>query len=497
MTFNSLQFAGFFAVVVLIYYLLRLRGQNGLMVAAGLLFYGAFDWRFPLILAASTLVDYVVARGIERTDRSRMGRRKALLGVSLLVQLGLLATFKYLNFFASNATRLLNHLGLHADYATIHLILPIGISFYTFQTLGYVITVYRGEMKAERNLLTFATFVSWFPVLLAGPIGRAPVILPQLRKRREVPSRPVVESAVMLIFTGLVKKVVVADALATYINTVYASPQTYGWTSLVIASIAFSLQIYCDFSGYSDMARGLSRLLGVEVARNFEQPFLSRDIREFWTRWHTSMASWFVDFVGGPLGGARQGKVRTMVNVLIIFALIGLWHGPGWTYVLWGVFNGVLIVLWRIFGRPASERRYHPMIVRWRDLPGIVLTFVLFTIGAVLFRATSIHDAGVVFKHVLKFQGGAWAGSTAALLPFLLVLVVLLDLLDRRARIRTIEALRVRARLGAEASPAEAAYESVLGGIPLLPAGVVVGLLTVGLVVFAGGAPIPFIYFHF
>jgi D-alanyl-lipoteichoic acid acyltransferase DltB (MBOAT superfamily) len=363
--------------------------------------------------------------------------------------------------------------------------------------LGYVITVYRSDMKAERNLLTFATFVSWFPVLLAGPIGRANVILPQLRRRRELPSRPVVESALMLIFTGLVKKVIVADALSSYVGTVYNQPFVYGWTSLVIASIAFSLEVYCDFSGYSDMARGLSRLLGVEVSRNFEQPFLSRDIREFWTRWHTSMASWFVDYVGGPLGGARQGKVRTMINVLIIFALIGLWHGPGWTYIVWGLFNGALIVLWRVFGRPASQRRYHPMKVRWRDTPSIIVTFVLFTIGAVFFRAPSIHNALIIFKHVAKFEGGQWAGSTAALVPILLVLVVLLDLLDRRIRVRTIEALRVRARLGAEATPAEAAYESVLRGIPTVPAGVLLGVLTVGLVLFSGGAPIPFIYFHF
>jgi D-alanyl-lipoteichoic acid acyltransferase DltB (MBOAT superfamily) len=495
MTFNSLQFAGFFAAVLLLYSLLRQRGQNTLIVVAGLLFYGAFDWRFPLILAVSTLVDFVVAQGIEGTDRPTA--RKALLGVSLVVQLGLLATLKYLNFFASNATHLLDHLGLRADYTTIHLILPIGISFYTFQTLGYVITVYRGDMKPERNLLTFATFVSWFPVLLAGPIGRADVILPQLRKRRELPSRPMVESALMLIFTGLVKKVVVADALASYVSTVYNQPFVYGWTSLVFASIAFSLEVYCDFSGYSDMARGLSRLLGVEVSRNFEQPFLSRDIREFWTRWHTSMASWFVDYVGGPLGGARQGKTRTMINVLIIFALIGLWHGPGWTYIVWGLFNGGLIVLWRVFGRPAAQRRYHPMKLRWRDTPGIVATFVLFTIGAAFFRAPSIHNALIIFKHVAKFEGGQWAGSTAALVPILLALVVVLDLLDRRIRVRTIEALRVRARLGAEATPAEASYESVLRGIPAVPAGVLLGVLAVGVVVFSGGAPIPFIYFHF
>jgi hypothetical protein len=207
------------------------------------------------------------------------------------------------------------------------------------------------------------------------------------------------------------------------------------------------------------------------------------------------MASWFVDFVGGPLGGARQGRYRAALNVMIIMALIGLWHGPAWHYVLWGVFNGVLIVLWRLFGPP--ERRHHPMRLRWRELPGIILTFGFFCVGAVLFRATSIHDALTVFHHVLVLRGGAWAGSTAGLVPILLVLVAVLDLIDRRARIRTIEGLRVRARLGAEASPRESAYESLIIGMPALPAGLLLGALITAVIVFSGGAPIPFIYFHF
>lgn len=493
MTFNSVQFAIFFAVILVIYYRLGLRGQNALIVVGGIIFYGAFDWRFPLILAASTLVDYTVARGLDRTAVPRL--RKLLLATSLIAQLGLLGFFKYFDFFSSNVASLLHHFGLKGDFVTLNIILPIGISFYTFQTLGYVITVYRGDFKAEKNLLTFATFVSWFPVLLAGPIGRAPVLLPQMRRRREVPPRAVVESALMLIVFGLVKKVVIADAVANYVSSVYSNPDFYGWQSLVLATVAFALEVYCDFSGYSDIARGISRLLGVEVARNFEQPFLSRDIREFWTRWHTSMSSWFVDFVGGPLGGARVGRWRGALNVLIIMAVIGLWHGPAWHFVLWGVFNGVLLVIWRLF-IPLSKRR-HPMRLRWRDTPGIVFTFILFCIGAVFFRETSTHDTLVIFKHVLELKPGLWGGSTAALVPILVVLTLILDLIERRARIRTIETLRVRARLGAEASPQEAAHETLIVGMPVFPAGLFLGALTVAFVVFSGGAPIPFIYFHF
>jgi D-alanyl-lipoteichoic acid acyltransferase DltB (MBOAT superfamily) len=492
-TFNSLQFAGYFVVLLLVYYRLPGRGQNLLMVVAAAVFYGAFDWRFDLILAASCVIDYLVARGLQRTQVPV--RRKALLATSLVAQLGMLAFFKYFDFFSTAASSLLHHFGLHGDFVTVHVLLPIGISFYTFQTLGYVITVYRREIPAETDFLTFATFVSWFPVLLAGPIGRAPALLPQMKRQRSRPTRGAVESGLLLIVSGLIKKVVVADALAPYVNTVYNNPIAYGWTSLVLASVAFSLEVYCDFSGYSDIARGVSRLLGVEVARNFEQPFLSRDIREFWTRWHTSMASWFVDFVGRPLGGARQGRWRTALNVMIIFSLIGLWHGPAWHFVLWGVFNGVLIVLWRTFA--SSTRRYHPMKLRWRDTPGIVFTFGLFTVGAVLFRSTSIHEAGQIVKHVLKLQSGAWAGSTAGLIPIALAIVFGLDLLERRARIRTIETLRVRARLGAEATRPEAQFESIAGGLPAVPIGVVLGILAVGFVVFSGGQPVPFIYFHF
>jgi alginate O-acetyltransferase complex protein AlgI len=489
MTFNSLQFAAFFIVVLLIYSRLRMNGQNLLIVLAGIIFYGAFDWRFPVILAVSTIVDYSVGRGLGRATKSV--HRKLLLAISLVAQLGLLGFFKYYDFFSRTSYDL-----FHLDFVTLHIILPIGISFYTFQTLGYVITVYRGHMEAEKNFLIFATFVSWFPVLLAGPIGRAPVMLPQFKKRRELPSRAATESALMLIFFGLVKKVVVADALASYVNTVYSGNLAqYGWPSLVLATVAFALEVYGDFSGYSDIARGLSRLLGVEVSRNFEQPFLSRDIREFWTRWHTSMSSWFVDFVGGPLGGANVGKWRALINVMIIMGVIGLWHGPAWHYVIWGLFNGFLIVLWRVFA-PGTPRR-HPMKLRFREVPGILLTFALFVMGAVFFRATNIHDALIVFKHVLELRPGLWAGSSALLVPILLALALLLDLLDRRARIRTIETVRVRARLGAEATVQEAQYESLIVDIPTAVAGPMLGVLVVSFLVFAGGTPIPFIYFKF
>jgi len=493
MTFNSLQFLAFFIAVLVVYYRLGRDGQNRLMVLAAAVFYGAFDWRFLFLLAASTLVDYGVGRGLDATDDIR--RRRALLATSLTFQLGILGFFKYFNFFTSSAASALHRFGLRGDFVTIHVLLPVGISFYTFQTLAYVFAVYRRQWKAERNLVVFATFVSWFPTLLAGPIERAPALLPQIKRRRDPPSGRAVESGLLLILMGLVKKVVIADALATYVDSVYAQPHTYGWATLVLASVGFAVEVYGDFAGYSDIARGVSRLLGVELMRNFEQPFLSRDIRELWQRWHTSLASWFVDFVGQPLGGARQGRWRTALNVMIIFALIGLWHGPAWHFVVWGLFNGALIVIWRAFF-PVSKRR-HPMKLRLGEIPAIALTFVLFAAGAVFFRAASIHDAGVVFERILLLRPGVWGGSSAALVPIMLTFAVVLDLVERRARIRTIETLRIRARLGAEASPAEAAHETLFVGMGVLPAGALLGLLSVALIVFSGGKPVPFIYFHF
>jgi alginate O-acetyltransferase complex protein AlgI len=493
MTFNSLQYFGFFAVVLIIYYRLGLDGQNRLMVIAGSIFYGLFDWRFLGLLYASILIDYTVGRCLAGTADPRS--RKALLGVSLVGQLGMLGFFKYWNFFTADGTRFFHRLGLDVSPPVLHIVLPVGISFYTFQTLAYIFAVYRRQVPAEQNLITFATFVSWFPQLVAGPIERATSLMPQIKRRREPPDRSTTESGVFLILRGLVKKVVIADSVATYVSTVYSHPAGYGWVALALATVGFAVQVYGDFSGYTDIARGSSRLLGVELRRNFEQPFLSRDIREFWQRWHTSLTSWFVEFVGQPLGGAGKGKARAMVNVLIIFTLIGLWHGAAWHFVLWGLLNGVLVVIWRLFF-PVPPGR-HPMRVRLSEAPSIAFTFALFCGGVIFFRAGSIHDADVVLGHILSLRSGAAGPPSAALVPIMLGLVLVIDLAERHGRIATIESLRVRATFGGVPTSGEAIGESPVAGLRTLPAGLVLGLAVTALAVFSGGAPTPFIYFHF
>ncbi len=492
MTFNTLQFVALFAVVLLLYYRFGLKGQNRLMLVAGSVFYAAFDWRFLGLLYLSAIVDYFVGRALDTKDEP--STRKALLATSLVVQIGILAVFKYFDFFAESFTSALGWLGLSANPVLLEVVLPVGISFYTFQTLAYVFYVYRRQMHAERNLVTFATFVAWFPQLVAGPIERPTSLLPQIQRRREAPDRALTESAIALILTGLFKKVVIADGIATFVNSAYSAPETHSSRTLVLATVGFAVQVYGDFSGYSDMARGISRLLGVELRRNFEEPFLSRDMREFWQRWHTSLGWWFTEFVGRPLGGARQGRLRAILNVLIIFALIGLWHGAAWTFVFWGVFNGVLVAYWRL--RPVPENR-HPMLVRWRDFPAIVRTFALYCVGVVFFRAASFDDALTIGKRIATLRPGVPSPEGALLIPIAALAVLVIDLWSRKRRIQAIEATRTRAQLGATATAQEAVHESLTYGMNPVSAGAVLGVMVVAVIVFSGGTPTPFIYFQF
>ncbi len=492
MTFNSLQFFAFFGLVLIIYYRLGRPGQNGLIVLAGSIFYGAFDWRFLGLLWLSTAVDYTVGRSLD--SRRSPGLRKLLLGVSLVAQLGILGLFKYFDFFSEGATRLLGWFGLSADLPTLQVLLPVGISFYTFQTLAYVFYVYRGRLPAERNLVTFAAFVAWFPQMVAGPIERPNSLLPQIQRRRDPPDSGVVESAVGLILQGLVKKVVIADTTAPVVNSVYSEPESYGWSALAIATIGFAIQVYGDFSGYTDIARGTSRLLGVELRRNFEQPFLSRNIQEFWQRWHTSLGWWFLEFVGRPLGAVRRSPRWNAFTMLAIFTLIGLWHGAAWTFVLWGLLNGVLVVAWR--RRPIPEHQ-DPDRVRLVEVPRIMFTFALFCIGAILFRAGSLEVARAVIERIVLLRSGTGLGADAALVGLMVVLLFAIDITERRRRVKAVELRGVRTALGGVPSPEEAVAESLIAPRGPLLAGAVVGAFLVAIATFSGGTPTPFIYFQF
>jgi alginate O-acetyltransferase complex protein AlgI len=339
--FHSLDFIGFFIAVTAIYWLLPLKGQNLLLLVASYWFYGYVHPWFLILIAISTLLDYVSARLIEAMP----ARRRALLWLSIAANLGMLGFFKYFNFFAANVHAALASLGLDVSLPVLRVVLPVGISFYTFQSLSYTIDVYRGELRARRSLLDFAVFVSLFPQLVAGPIVRAAYLLPQVEAARRF-SLTAARTGLLQIVWGFFKKLVIADNVGIVANKVFAlSDPTFPilWAGV----FAFAIQIYADFSAYTDIARGTSRWLGFELPENFDHPYFARSPSDFWRRWHISLSTWFRDYVYVPLGGSRRGEWAWIRNILVTFVLSGLWHGASWNYVLWGVYHGLLLVVTR------------------------------------------------------------------------------------------------------------------------------------------------------
>ena len=386
MQFNSFVFLLFFLVVYALHELARrsVRAQNLLLLGASWVFYAAWDWRFLGLLILSTLVDWFIA--LRMPGASPRGR-KALLGVSLTGNLGMLALFKYADFFIESMVELLAALGVATDARRLGIVLPVGISFYTFQTLSYTVDVYRGQLPPRRSLLDFALYVAFFPQLVAGPIERATRLLPQL----ELPRRASADQRVQgswLILWGLFKKVVIADTCASWVDAVYDAPAPVG-SEVLLATYAFAYQIYCDFSGYSDIARGLGKLLGIELMRNFERPYLARSPSDLWHRWHVSLSTWLRDYLYIPLGGSWRGTLLTYRNLMLTMLLGGLWHGAAWNFVLWGGFHGALLALERRWRGSAAPPR-----PGWVHALAVVGTFHLTCFGWLLFRATSLAHIG-------------------------------------------------------------------------------------------------------
>ncbi len=349
MNFNSVQFLVFFPAVVFLYSLVfrRDKARMGLLLAASYVFYMSWNWRYAGLILFSTSVDYLVGRVLGKEEKE--GRRRALLVVSLVMNLGLLAFFKYNNFFVDSTGDLLRVLGLQVDFSSLRhsFLLPVGISFYTFQSLSYTIDLFRRKIPVEKNFVRFALYVAFFPQLVAGPIVRAADFLPQLRDKPKV-SQERVHTGLALMFRGLFKKVVLADLLAGLgVDAVFANPGGFSSLTLLLAIYGYSFQIYNDFSGYSDIAIGAARVLGFSIPDNFNRPYLSRNVREFWTRWHISLSSWLRDYLYIPLGGSRRAPSRVRFNLMATMVLGGLWHGAAVNFVLWGFWHGILLVLAR------------------------------------------------------------------------------------------------------------------------------------------------------
>jgi D-alanyl-lipoteichoic acid acyltransferase DltB (MBOAT superfamily) len=413
MLFTTLTFAIFLTIVFAAYWSLpRQSWRNTLIVVVSYVFYGWWDWRFCGLMLATSLLDYAIGLAMGATGRPRI--RRALLVFSLLSNLGCLAFFKYFNFFAENFSLLANRFGWEPGWTTLNIVLPVGISFYTFQSLSYTIDVYRRDLRPTFHVVNFLAFVSFFPQLVAGPIERATHLLPQFFQQRRF-DRQTAREGLRQMLWGAFKKMVIADNLALIVDPAFNDPSAHGGPLLAIAIVCFAFQIYCDFSGYSDIAIGCAKLFDFRLMRNFAHPYVSQSVAEFWRRWHISLATWFRDYLYIPLGGSRVNKPREVFNVLLTFLISGFWHGAAWNFLIWGLINGLAVlpaVVWR------TERRRDPS-----DVPGgeraipmpatlarMLLTFLVICCGWVFFRAATFNDALTIFARIGSglFRSEGW-----------------------------------------------------------------------------------------
>jgi alginate O-acetyltransferase complex protein AlgI len=427
MVFDSFEFAVLFAVVLGLYFFLSHRWQNRLLLVASYVFYGYWDWRFLSLLLGTTVLDYFSGLGIDRAQTPRS--RKLWLMCSVTGNLAILGTFKYFNFFIDNLHVLLGLFGISFGDNILRIALPIGVSFYTFQELSYSVDVYRGKLKPTTKFFDFALFVTFFPHLVAGPILRAVDMLPQVLNPRRTSWDKISEGS-WLIYWGLFKKVFVADNIARLADSAYRAPGACSAFDILIGTYAFAIQIYCDFSGYSDIARGVAKIIGFELPVNFNVPFLARDPQDFWRRWHISLSQWLRDYLYIPLGGSRGSRNRTLINLSITMALGGLWHGAKWHFVLWGVYQGLLLVGYRLAQGPQGPK---PATSRLHDAFRVALMFHFTCIGWILFRAEHTHDlVTIATKFLTDWHWGAAASQAAAVLIGYSLIPVALDAIQFR-----------------------------------------------------------------
>ncbi|CAM3701256.1 membrane bound O-acyl transferase MBOAT family protein [Flavobacterium saliperosum S13] len=433
MLFNSIDFAIFLPIIFILYWFVtnkNLKAQNILLLTASYFFYACWDWRFLFLLMFSTLLDYYT--GLKMCGVQDQKAKKFWFWLSIFINLGFLGVFKYYNFFADSFAEALSQLGVQINPLTLSVILPVGISFYTFHGLSYVIDIYKGRVKAERNFVDYSVFVSFFPLLVAGPIERATHLLPQIKKKRSFDYSKAVDGLRQILW-GLFKKIVIADNCAFFANEIFNNSSDYSGSTLVLGALFFTFQIYGDFSGYSDIALGTARLFGIELLQNFSFPYFSRDIAEFWRRWHISLSTWFRDYLYIPLGGSSGETVMRIRNTFIIFIVSGFWHGANWTFIIWGLLNALYFLPLLLTNK---NRKNMEIVAKSRFLPSpkdffnILLTFGLTVLAWIFFRAENIGHAisylSGIFSldlfSVPKFPGMGKALSTILLILFFIAI---------------------------------------------------------------------------
>lgn len=455
MLFNSFGYFFFLPVVFTLYWFVcnrSRRAQNSLMLLASYFFYGWWSYKFLGLLVLSTLLDYLYGFGVNAPNKRKA---KIFLWLSIVNNLGILAVFKYYDFFAIEVTRGFQQLGIQLNPVLLEVVLPIGISFYTFHGLSYVFDIYRGKQQPVRNIIDYGLFVAFFPLLVAGPIERAHHLLPQIQSSRLFSYQQAIQGC-RLILWGMFKKVVIADSLATVANDIFANSSHANGYTLVIGAIAFAFQIYGDFSGYSDIAIGSAKLFGFEIFSNFRFPYFSRDIAEFWRRWHISLTSWFRDYVYIPVGGSRNGRVKTVRNIFLIFLLSGLWHGASWNFIVWGFIHACAFMPLLLLNRNrqytldvVAEKRSFPTL---KEFSGMLLTFCIVTVAWIFFRAQGVAQAwnyiGRMFSDIINNPGQLLTVPKGATIFIYIVPLLLLDWKFRRNERQLLVPGNVLARWG-------------------------------------------------
>ena len=426
MLFNSFEYFLFLPAVVLLYFLLPFKWRNPFLLIASYYFYMSWKWEFGFLMLFTSAVNYVAGLRINSSKERRTQR--LWLTLAIVASLGVLVYFKYANFFIAEASALLRILGADVRESYLKVILPVGISFFTFQALSYTIDLYKGKMHVERNFINFTLFVSFFPQLVAGPIERATNLLDQFKKEQHFSSDRLLEGSKLIIW-GLFKKVVIADRLAAYVEQIYASPELFGGSTLFLATCFFAFQIYCDFSGYSDIAIGSAHILGFRLMQNFNLPYLAKSVRDFWHRWHISLSTWFADYVYKPLGGNRVSTGRWMFNIMAVYLVSGLWHGANWTFIIWGGIFGVLYILEFLGDKLLKSARLDRVFYKSKFIHPfrVAVIFLAVLVSWVFFRADNTGDAWHIITHMFTgWDRMPYLGSSAfeTVLGFALILLL-------------------------------------------------------------------------